>query len=388
MKNKIAAACLMFILLVGACTYFQHKKPDNIVVNYPMLDSAKLFSSWEVNNFPLSPDAVVYARKLYMNAIDLFVNKKDVKASLPLFLQSLRIAPQAFCYFKYADALFADGQYELASHAYAMSSALDNTMRADGGLGESRCDAMKGDSSNAIRELENAMEIYPFDTKQIENDKAFDKIRGMEQFKIILTKYNVSDDNRAQVLFGMFQKNFEKATLPYSIPPDSVTNHNGRQIDFRYADFIKDMTDGAFSRTTERDYQYMASLDLSPNFKTFVYRTVDFNGDTIYPVHQFLMTLNDDDSMIARQEIACACSPLTIKSAVIDSDNVVEVKEIVQTWKEDPLYKGYAGNEVVKQEVKGVTLYHVNADGRIEQIKERAPKTDTQASAQSEAPAQ
>jgi hypothetical protein len=251
-------------------------------------------------------------------------------------------------------------------------------MRADGLLGRSRCYAMQNDTASGLSSLEQALNEYPYDTKVIAEDKAFEKLKDIEQFKIIITKYNSSDDNRTHVLFTLFEKNFGKASLPYSIPPDSVGIHTGKMIDFRYADFIAGMSDGQFSRTVEKVYQYTAALDLSSDYKTFIYRTLDYNGDSIFPAHQYIMTVDKDDKMIGQQEIACACSPLTIKTAVIDSDAVVEVKEIAQTWKEDPIYKGYAGNEVIKQEVKSVKLYQVMPDGKIEAIRQRpAKKTDS-----------
>jgi hypothetical protein len=138
----------------------------------------------------------------------------------------------------------------------------------------------------------------------------------------------------------------------------------------------------------EKEYQYAAALPLSEDFKTLIYRTIDYSGeynvDTIFPVHQFVMTIDQDGSVIAEQEIACACSPLTIKTATIDSDGVIEVKEIAQTWKEDPLYKGYAGNEVVKQEVKSVTYFKIWKDGKIDKKEKETAKEAGQPQAEND----
>ena len=376
MKIRIATILTGLLLLIGACKYFKHNTDaSTTVLNYPMMDSTDIFIPGKVNNFFPSADAIVYARKVYLNAIDLFVNKKDAKGSLPLFLQSLRIAPQAFPYFKYAQALYADGQYKVSREAYYQSARMDNSNTADAHLGAARCLSMLNDTADALWNLEMALKEYPFDQKTIKEDKAFEKFIDMERFNIILAKYSGSDDDRENLLFNLFAKNFPLASLPYSILPDSVSRHDGKMIDFRYADYIDGMADGQYSRSVQKEYQYMASLDLSPDFRTLIYRTVDYNGDTIYPVHYFVMTVDGNDSTIAQQEIACACTPLTIKTAMIDSDHVIEVKEIMQTWKEDPIYKGYAGNEVVKQEVKNTTYYKIWMDGQIE-AREDAKRTD------------
>lgn len=380
MKIKIAAILTALVLLTGACKYFKHNTDaTTTVVNYPMLDSVSVFNYPVVVNFFPSPEAIVYARKLYLNAIDLFVNKKNGKESLPLFLQSLRIAPQAFPYYNYAEALYACEDYTRADKAYGISRALDETIKADAMMGSARCHAIMGDTSQMLSCLVDALAGYQHETEAITGDKAFEKYKDLEGFKILLVKYTQTDVDQVQALFALFIKNFHTAAFPYSIPPDSVAVHSGRQIDFRYADFVPGMKDGAFSRSVERDYQYMTALSVPGDFKTFVYRSVDFNGDTLYPVHQYIMTISQDDTVIASQEIACACTPLTIKTATVDSSGFIEVKEIMQTWKDDPRENGYTNNEVTKQEVKATTFYQIGTDGKITETKARPASGPAQA---------
>ena len=161
MKIKTAALIASLFLLVGSCKYFKHNDLDESSVNYPMLDSASVFDSEAGHKFHPSPEATVYSRKLYLKAIDLFVNKKKTKESLPLFLLSLRIAPEAYTYFKYAEALYTDGQYKPASEAYVISYYFDQTIKPDGLLGRSRCNAMQNDTINALYDLEWALKEYP-----------------------------------------------------------------------------------------------------------------------------------------------------------------------------------------------------------------------------------
>ena len=371
MKIKLIAIFLLALSL-GGCKYFSHKAaPLETAVNFPMLDSADIFIGNVVDNFSVSPDAVVYARKVYLNAIDMFVNKKDAKGSLPLFLQSIRISPEHFTYFKYAEALYADANYDMAEKAYQYLKYRDETMKADASLGMARCAGMTSDTSSTLMYLEEALQAYPYDVKELAKDKAFEKVKDHEVFKLLMTKYDSDEEHRTVALLKLFAKKFHKAGLPYSIPPDSLGKHTGKEIDFRYAAFIEGMTDGQFSREVQKEYQYMAELDLSPVYHTFIYRTVNYNGDTIFPVHQFLLTVDSTGTTRGMQEIACSCSPLTIKTAEIDSNGVVEIKEIAQTWKEDPIYKGYAGNEIVKQEVKDVKYYMVMENGIIHALAQK-----------------
>ncbi len=364
MKIKIALVVFLLSLMAGSCGYFRHKKAASDTTDFPMLDSALIMKYDTVKVFFPSTDAIYYARKLYNDAVETLDKKKDAPASLPLFLRSLRIAPEQYKYLRYADALYASGDYATSSCVYFYFNSLDEENNSQALLGFAKSEAMKH-NDYALEYLSHALAKYPFDVDEIKEDKAFERFHDKEEFKILMAKYKTDDASRKKALMAVFEKNFTLGTLPFSIPQYKLFKHDGRHIDIRFADFISDLSEMEMGEETSSEFQYYARLNLSQDYKTFIYTKVHYQRDTLYPVHFFLMTVDLDDSLIAQQEIACGCSPFTLKSAMIDTAGVIEVKETEQTWKEDPLYKGYANNSIVKQELKSVTYYQVGEDGSI-----------------------
>ncbi len=375
MKNrKLLFAALVLSLSLSACKYFNRTPSDySENTNYPMLDSADVFKYGTVRDFKPEPPASNYARRLFLNAIDIFINNKNAVGSLPVFLQSIRIDPQADSYLRYGDALFQAGQIAVATEAYNLSSMLGEGSTPEAHYGLAKCYAIKGDTDRIFYALETALMNFPFERTTIDNEKAFDAFRNHAEFSLLLAKYVEDETKRLPRLLALFEANFPKAALPYSIEPDSLNMAaSGKSIDYRFSDLIEDLAEGEFDRDVSKDFQYVASFDVSPSFKTLLYRSVDVISETMNPVHYYLATINNDGELLFQQEVACFCSPLTLKTFTIDAQGKLEVKEILQTWKEDPIYKGYAGNEVVKQEVKEVKQYTITNTGEIAEPTETA----------------
>ena len=118
-----------------------------------------------------------------------------------------------------------------------------------------------------------------------------------------------------------------------------------------------------------RDIVPMAQLELSPSYRSLVYRSVSNIGDTLQPVYEVLVTYGPGDSIVSQQEIACGCSAQTVKTCTVNADASIEVKEYYRTWKDDPEYHGYRGNQMLSQELKRTIRYTVKPDGRIEEVK-------------------
>lgn len=368
MKIKAILTVTVLSAMLASCSFFKQKKADKEPV-FAMIDSAQLFNRNVLDTFWATQEANTYARKLFLNAVDLSVNKKNPGASLSIFVKSLRINPDGDTYLKYGDALLALGNNKIAEEAYQTAMHVGDAYKAEAYYGLAKCSVADSNVEDAMYWLAEAFETFPFDKERIDNDKGFDPIRENEKFKIVLAKYlSISDEDKKARLLALFEKGFEKKLLPFNISVDSVSIGNGNSIDYRYSDLIEDLNDGEFSREVSYDFQYVAKLDFSPDFKAFVYRKVDVVSDTLNPVHTFLVTMDTVGTVISQQEISCYCSPLTLKTCTIDEKGNVEVKEIVQTWKEDPIYKGYEGNEVLKQEIKGISYFTVDEEGNINSV--------------------
>lgn len=372
MKNTaILLSITASLLLLVNCN--STPKPVATVQSFAMLDSASVYDTDSIRNFEPTSDAVVEAKKLYLKGIDVAVNNSKPAESLTYFLKSLRIAPDQYTYLAYADALFESESYELAKQTYTVAMYAYNGAEIDGPAeyGSAKCEAMQGNIEDAINDLRNALSTFPFSKETVEEERAFDNLRETEQYKLAMAEVFSNEQELKQRLLTIFDAGFAKYNLPYSIGVDSLPVSEGQSIDYRYASLVEELGEGEFSRDVSRDFQYVASLPLSPNYKSYVYRAVDMISENYNPVEYTLVNIDTLGNILSQQVIACSCSPLTLKAVTIAADGVIEVKEIAQTWKEDPLYKGYEGNQVEKQEVKGVTYYKAEANGEIVELEQR-----------------
>lgn len=371
MKNIFFVASLCALVFIHACTSSQQKQAVE-QVNYEMLDSASVYDYNILTKYVATTEAFAYAKKLYLNGVDEAFNKKNPEASLPLFLQSLRLQPDPYTYLRYGDALYEVDSYDLALETYNIVGYFNNSeIDAEARFGRARCYAMQGENERALNTLESALSAFPFEKEKVEEEKAFENLKQLEGYKIIMAAFD-NDELRLKKLLAIFSSNFPAATLPFNIGPDSLTINNGNTIDYRYTPLVAALNDGDFGREVSREFQYVAAVKLSPDYSSFIYRAVDYVADTMNPITYTLINIDTTGKILGEQEIACFCSPLTIKTLSIAADGLIEVKEIMQTWKEDPIYKGYEGNQIEKQEVKAVTHYKANGAGEIEELEEVA----------------
>lgn len=363
MKKALSAIAVLSLVFIHACTSSQQKQAVE-QVNYEMLDSASIYDYNTATKYVATAEAFTYAKKLYLNGVDEAFNKKNPEASLPLFLQSLRLQPDPYTYLRYGDALYDVGSYTQADEIYSVAMYFTNKeVEAEATYGQAKCNAQTDKIDGALYDLETALSLFPYEKEKIEDEKAFDKLRETEKYKIIMAKAFSDEDSRLKKLLAIFSANFPVATLPYIIGPDSLTVANGKTIDYRYSLLLPALEEEGFSRDVGRDYQYVASVKLSPEYNSYIYRAVDYMADTMNPIHYTLINIDTTGTILGEQEVACFCSPLTIKTLSIAADGLIEVKEIAQTWKEDPIYKGYEGNSVEKQEVKEVKYFKAMSDG-------------------------
>lgn len=365
---KIVTAILL--LFIVSCNFFKSGNSSvNQLPHYSMLDSALIFDYSAASSFEVTPEASAHARRIFLNAIDVFINNKNPEGSLPLFLESIRTEPASDSYLRFGDALLACKYYSDARKAYKMSASLTDNPAPDANLGVAKCMSLMGDTSMAISYLEMAFESFPFDKATIENDPAFSSLNSMPEFKLLIARYLEDEDARLPKLLALFARNFPEAELPFTIQPDSLMSYTWHSsIDYRFADLIPDLSEGEFDRDVSKDFQYYAALKLSEGYKTLIYSSVDMLSDTMNPVHIYMANINNDGELLFQQEIACFCSPLTLKSVEIGTDGKITIREIAQTWKVDPLYKGYSGNEVVKQEVQETKVYSITNTGELVEV--------------------
>jgi hypothetical protein len=361
MKRRILLVVIILSALV-ACKFAQHNKAVTTEVNYPMLDTTAVFDSAKVAAWRPTPAAKEYARKLFLNGIDLYVNQHKTEESLPYFYKSARIAPDAYTYLKLGEVAYRCGRFDLTD-ALTIAKHDPNT-KPFAEMWEAKVSfSMMFDD---LSPLEQALKDYPWDMKAVAEDTDFANISDRTEFKLLMAKYSTTPDKRQMTIFRMFESNFPKGSLPYEIIADSLDVKGGNNIDFMYADIIPALKDGSgeFTRGVSKSYEFVAEVPVPGPFHTFVYRALSFY-EPMNPVKYYTATVDTMGNNIDALETGCFCSPQKIQTLQIDSAGNITLQTYKQEWKYDPLDSGYEHNSVTKRESLEVTRFAIQKDGKI-----------------------
>lgn len=357
---------VIFAVALGAVMSACHNKKtaDVDASQFETIDSTGILDNDLLKGFKPTDAAVKYAHGLYLKGVELLDKEHKAKESKPLLLMSIRYAPEPIKYLRYADACYAQGEYKLAESLYEYCE-YNGDLKGQGHLGAARCEFMNHDTIRAMMDFGNALGAFPFEEKKILEDPVFSKVKDLEGFRITMAQYKKDPAQQRNAMLKLMIEKFPKASLPFSIGIDDVFLHGKEGLDMPYGELLPDVYLQMEYNKNSRDVTPMARLDLSPAFHALVYRSVSLFPDTLQPVSEVLVIYGPGDSIMSRQEIACGCSPQTVKSCTVNADGSIEVKEYYRTWKDDPEYHGYKGNVMLSQELKKTMYYQVRADGHI-----------------------
>lgn len=323
-------------------------------------DSAQHFKEWATDIQKAE------ARKYFLRALDLLVNKNRANESIKLFKEAIMYFPDDKTYFFLAEAYINISAPDNALQANSLSMLLGYDSYHDIIFNEALIYAINKDTSNCISTLDEAIYSGFLNKDKIVKEKKFDFIREDSRYiSLIVNTFNDDDKLRA-LLFKRFMNSMPDIDLPYALLIDSVANRDYEHyINYDYAVFVPGMEDGRFSRDVTNEYLYAGKLKLENNHFALIYKSVLAIADTLNPVKTFVITYDSVGTVIDNEMIGCFCSPTTSQSFIISQENSIEVTEYTYKWKLDPLEKGYAGNQIESFEMANPAKIKLQQDGVI-----------------------
>lgn len=328
-----------------------------------MLDSMVAFDSAAVANWQTDQMERDYARRKYLHGIDLLVNKKKAEQSIPDLWESVRVAPTGEAYLALAQAFFDIEDIGMVHPAVRMALRYPEVRQ--------RAAVLNFKGNNAILdpnfvELEQVVRDYQLDIDSLAADPWFKAYLDHEEFNILLRKYHVPEEQRHAMMMQMFLAHFDKKELPYAVGPDSLQEHNGRNIDFMYSALIPGLKDGRteFSRTVAKSYEYVAEFPFSSTFHTLVIRSVNFYEGS-YPIQYYTATIDTAGQFIDMVETGCFCTPMRVQTLSIDTDGLIKLETYRQQWQYAPEDSGYEHNSVIRRDLSGTEFLRITEQGRI-----------------------
>lgn len=288
-------------------------------------------------------------RKYFLKAMDLLVNKQKAKESIELFRDAIRYFPDSRMYYFLTKAYIELSDADNAQHSNDILQAVGYDPYYEVYFNDALIAAIRQDSAMCVGSLSQAVFEGFLNKNRIINEKRFDFVRDNPRYVSFIVNTFNDDAKLKALLFKNYLNTFPDLKLPYSEPIDSVKNHNYPYINYDYAVFIPTMEDGRFARDVTNEYFAVGKMKIG-NHYAMIYKTYLAIADTLNPVKTFVVTYDSLGALVDEEMLGCFCSPTTAQAFSISSDYVIDLLGYTYKWKNDPVEKGYAGNEIISAE--------------------------------------
>lgn len=305
------------------------------------------------------------SRKLFLQGLDLLVNKNKPTESIEFFKESILYYPDEKNYLH----LFKAYIYAYDTTNATTLSQFIETQAPKWGLEYYEIDynnallaAAKKDAKLCVITLMDAMMNGFVFKERITEEPLFKFMENDLNFQAFVASNFGSDEKLTKLLLKSFINYYPDLELPFT---DSVQVFNyDRYIDYNYATLIPGMNDGRFSRDVTNEYMYVGKTKLDNGY-AFVYKSYMAIADTLNPVKTFIVTYDTSGTMVANEMIGCFCSPTESKDFTINKDLSITMIDYQTNWETDPIEKGYAGNKIKSVEAVGKNILLIQNNGAL-----------------------
>ncbi len=307
------------------------------------------------------------SRKLFMNGLDLLVNKNTPAASIEFFKEAIYYYPDEKSYAYLFQSYLKNNELALAD---SINNSLEGRMDySETGFNRALIAAAKSDASACIGELEAAIRGGFVFKDRITEEKLFDFLKDNQSFQSLILSSFGNDEKLTRILFASFIESYPDIVLPYEMPKDSSKSFSfDKYISYDYSTFIPGMEDTRFSRDVSQEYMYVGKFK-TDNGYGFVYKSYQMMADTLNPVTTNIVSYDTLGKIISNETIGCFCSPLESKAFIINKDLSIDVRSFKTVWESDPLEKGYAGNKIISTEETDKSTFIFTKENKIEGVK-------------------
>lgn len=324
----------------------------------------------------LSDKSLGEGKKMFLEGMDEYRNKKNPAKGIELFKQSLLRYPNAKTYYELGNALMDVKQYEESIYSYRMSQNMEYEPSYNVEYNIACAYAMMGEEESAFEYLEYALESGYLNKDNLLNDEDLASIRDKTQFKSLIVEHFSDDFDMRTALFRLFAESFPARPLPYAIVFDSVTSYNyDNSVSYDFAMFLPGMMDGKYSREVSKEFLYVGRFDSLSPYLTIAYSTVEAISDTLPEIQTKLATYDTTGTQLDEIMFSCYCSPTELRDGKIEADNTITVRQIERKWKYNPIDKGYEDNEITSEKLLLTRKYRVGNDGKFIELEDTPTAT-------------
>ncbi|MCW3127592.1 MAG: hypothetical protein JWO03_3250 [Bacteroidetes bacterium] len=377
-----------------------------------LLDSATVFDLQKVRQLKPNAARLAEATRLYL----LAERETDDDMRAQNYLLSLRTFPMSDVYRNYSYSRQAQNRYDPAvAGMQILADSISGMIEPGQFFTAAKYALGQKDTSSSMLLLSWYMGGDSLGYRVVDHDEMFRALDNYPSYYYMMDDY-VQQDSALGYQSTLRTLRFTNPSpVPFTVSIDVINKTYEYKLDSAtgnytnpYAlrdDAMRDLVSGnrygRFGRETDHSVQHVATLHLSDKFFTYVYSQQNWRNKMMedvlelpaadsasaedkempvqakpYPSKEspevyngankiYIVNIDKYGKKISEQQIACKCSPMHVSTAVIDKNGQIEVHDLEQKWKNDPLTAGYEKNEVVRRDVTAITRYKVKTNGEI-----------------------
>ena len=333
----------------------------------------------------INTESQAAAKKKFLEAIDLYKNKKQVAQSIEAFKASLFISPSEKTYFELGAALAENKSYEEALKALDIAEQMDYSPLANILYKKSVVYASMPNSpisvdgytkiydSMAVHLMEVALQTGYSKPTDFLHEKAFDSLRYNSDwyFKNVYQMAMSGNKDPERLAWDSYKDEFKELPLPLTINTVWIYKQNYENaIGYDYEKFVPEMRNGKFSREVENEYFYVGKIKEDSVYTALLYAGKNMwlvDGRGYSPVYFYMVTYSPQGKIIDKMQVGGQKTFTdNFKDLLLKQNLTMEVKEFKNIYEKDTEKDGYENNKVVKSELLTTAYYRINAKGKFE----------------------
>jgi tetratricopeptide (TPR) repeat protein len=364
---------LLILLCFTACSSPTTEKQKLQQNKFARLDESEMFSSAMVAKFvSKNPIFNESSNSLFLEAIDLFRNKKEFKGAFDKFLESILVYPTSKAYYEFANLMVSMKNYVGASHAYDMAEQMGYEPFSKVLYNKACLYSLMEEVQLSGEYLEYALQAGYSNIDQINKDSDLENLRKNPIFEQKL-KNGLSGMSDPESLYWLqFKRQFPSFKFPMVL--DEKTDKKAQftsksNINYDFERFIAEMRDDKFSRDVGKSFMYYALVKESDKYVAVIYAIQDemySESENKLPLTFRLSTFTHEGKLIDKMEIggrSLMDGPL--KTCILQKDGSFELVSYATMFKKDPEEVGYIDNPIISKEEISRKKFKINGSGKI-----------------------
>lgn len=334
-------------------------------------------------NFPAVEQEM--AKKKFLEAIELYKNKKQIAQGITTFKSSLFIYPSEKTYYELGSALADNKDYDESLKAFHIAeqmnySPLANVLYKIASVYAlmppkySKEDAFTNlNDSIALHFMEVALQMGYSKPADFLHDKAFDslKINSNWIFKNVYNTAMSGNKDPQKLAWESYKNEFKEMTLPVTINTVWVYDQKYENaIAYDFEKFVPEMRTGKFSREVENEYFYVGRIKEDSLYTALLYAGKNMwitDGRGYTPIYFYLVTYSPQGKILDKMEVGGQKSFTdNFKTLSLKENLTMEVKSFKNIYEKDPEKDGYEKNKVIKSDLVSTNYYKINSKGKFE----------------------